>query len=125
MLCMALALVYAGASSSQMINTIQHASIQSAEHEHSVFSDAVTAQAGHHVDDDHHDDGDEEQGPDQLAGGHHHHGDTGPSLLADRADELANVVLFESLHASTRDRQVTGIAVPGPERPPRLVTLAA
>lgn len=125
MLCMALALVYAGASTSQVIDTIQHAPVQVTEHEHSVFSNALTAQAGDHADDNHADETDDEQAPDHLAGGHHHHGDTGPSLIAGAADELANVVLFESLHASIRDRQVIGIAVPGPERPPRQMTLAA
>ena len=52
LLCLALAVVYAGSSATQISNTIQHSAAQASEHEHSMLSDALAIQAGHHADDD-------------------------------------------------------------------------
>lgn len=125
-MCIALALVYAGALTSQMVNQIQHAPAQAVHHDHAVFASAFELQADSHAQDAHHDDevgGDE--APDHLAGGHHHHGDTGPSVMADAVPEFAMMAPFESLRASIADRQIAGVGVPGPERPPRQTALTA
>jgi len=123
-LCLVLALVYAGASASQAINTMQHSAAQEAAHEHSVLSDALEMRGSHHADDGPAD-LDNDQTQHDVAGGHHHHGDTGPSLLATSANELPGVMLFSNSRAPARDRRVDGIAVPGPERPPMVLKLAA
>ena len=124
LLCLALALVYAGSSASQITNTIQHSAAQASEHEHSMLSDALAIQAGHHADDDPADAADNQTQHD-VAGGHHHHGDAGPSLLAANMNELPGVLLFENLRALSGDRHVDGIAVPSPERPPMVLKLDA
>lgn len=125
MLCMALALVYAGALGSQVAGQLQHAPTQVADHDHLMFSDVLTLQADDHADASHDGKTTDDQSQDQLAGGHHHHGDTGPSLMTGTADELAGVILFETVRPSIKDRQIAGVAVPGPERPPRQMILAA
>lgn len=122
MLCVALALVYACASASQVIDRIQHSSAHVTQHDHVVFSDAVAVVAhGDHHDDDvgGGDVGTGDQPSDHLAGGHHHHGDTGPSLAVDTTEAFGLMALSESLRSSIQDRQIAGVAVPGPERPPR------
>ncbi|WP_157973106.1 hypothetical protein [Blastomonas sp. UPD001] len=124
LLCLALALVYAGSSASQLANTIQHSGIQSSAHEHSVLSEVLPIEVGHHADNDLADASDDQERRD-IAGGHHHHGDTGPSLLATSAVELLGVMLLENLRAPAGNRHVDGIAVAGPERPPMVLRLAA
>lgn len=124
--CIALALVYAGALTSQMVNQIQHAPAQAAHHDHAFFGSAFELPANSRAQDAHHDDevgGDE--APDHMTGGHHHHGDTGPSVMANAVPEFASVVPFERLRASITDRQIAGIHMPGPERPPRQRQLTA
>jgi hypothetical protein len=124
LLCLALAVVYAGSSATQISNTIQHSAAQASEHEHSMLSDALAIQAGHHADDDPADAADNQTQHD-VAGGHHHHGDTSPSLLATSANDLPGVMLLGNLRAPAGDRHVDGIAVPGPERPPMVLKLDA
>lgn len=124
LLCLALALVYAGSSASQMANTLQHSGVQASAHEHSMLSDVLPIEAGHHADNDLADAADDQERRD-IAGGHHHHGDNGPSLLATSAVELPGVMLMGSLRAPAGDRHVDGIAVAGPERPPMVLKLAA
>ena len=123
-LCLALTLVYAGSFASQITNSIQHSAAQASEHEHSMLSDALAIQAGHYADDDPVDAADDQTQHD-VAGGHHHHGDTSPSLLATSANELPGVMLLGNLRARAGDLHVDGIAVPGPERPPMVLKLAA
>lgn len=123
-LCLALALVYAGGTTSQLMNSLQHSGTQSAAHQHLALNDAPAMQDDQHADDDHADAG-YDQAQDDMAGGHHHHGDAGPSLLATSANELTGVMLFGNLRARTGDRPVVGIAVPGPERPPMVLKLDA
>ena len=123
-LCVGLMLVYAVGSTSQLTNTLQHSVDQASAHEHSVLSNALTIQANQHADDDHSDPADD-QGQNEIAGGHHHHGDNGPSLLATSAHDLPGVILLGNLRARAGDRHVDGIAVPGPERPPMVLKLAA
>lgn len=116
MLCMAVVLVYAGASTSQVINQIQHSPAQVTAHDHDIFSDAgaIAMQTDHHDDD-----AGEDQSSEHLAGGHHHHGDTGPSLMVSVSDPIESLALAESLRAPLKVRQVAGVDEPGPERPPR------
>lgn len=123
-LCLALALVYAGGTTSQLLNSLQHSGTQSAAHQHLALNDALAMQAGHHADDDPPDAADD-QIQHEIAGGHHHHGDTGPSLLTSFANELPGVMQFRNLRAPTGDRHIDGISVPGPERPPMVVKLTA
>jgi hypothetical protein len=124
LLCLVLALVYASGSTSQVVNTIQHSNAQASAHDHSELSDALAMQADHHADIDPAEP-DDDQGQNEIAGGHHHHGDNGPSLLATSAHELPGVMLLGNLRARAGDRHVDGIAVPGPERPPMVLKLAA
>lgn len=124
LLCLVLALVYAGGSASQLVNTIQHSGAEEFAHDHSVLSDVLAMQAGHHADIDPAEPADD-QGQNEIAGGHHHHGDNGPSLLATSAHDLPGVILLGNLRARAGDRHVDGIAVPGPERPPMVLKLAA
>jgi hypothetical protein len=124
MLCLVLALVYAGGSASQVVNTIQHSGAEASAHDHSVLSDALAMQADHHADIDPAESADD-QAQNEIAGGHHHHGDNGPSLLATSAHELPGVIMLANLRARAGDRHVDGIAVLGPERPPMVVKLAA
>lgn len=124
LLCLVLALVYAGGSASQLVNTIQHSGAEAFAHDHSVLSDVLAMQAGRHADIDPAEPADD-QGQNEIAGGHHHHGDNGPSLLATSAHDLPGVILLGNLRAHAGDRHVDGIAVPGPERPPMVLKLAA
>lgn len=124
LLCMVLALVYASASGSEVLNSIQHSGAEASAHDHSVLSDALAMQADHHADIDPADPADD-KGQNEIAGGHHHHGDNSSSLLASSADELPGLMLLGNLRALAGDRHVDGIAVPGPERPPMVLKLAA
>lgn len=124
LLCLALALVYAGGTTSRLMNSLQHSGTQASAHEHLALSDALAMQAGHHADDDPPDAADD-QTQHEIVGGHHHHGDTGPSLLATFVNELPGVMLFKNLRAPTGDRHLDGIPVPGPERPPMVLKLDA
>lgn len=124
LLCLVLALVYAGGSASQVVNAIEHSAAQSSAHDHSVLIDALAMQAGDHAEIDPANSADD-QAQNEIAGGHHHHGDTGPSLLATSANEMPGVTLLGNLRVPAGDRHVDGIAVPGPERPPMVLKLAA
>lgn len=127
MLCMALALVYAGALTSQLADQVQHSGTQTDHHDHLVFSDgwAMVGTDDHHADDADVEDTDTVQ-PDQPdAGGHHHHSDTGPSLIQPLADALPRFAYYAGMRAPPREQAVVGVAVPGPERPPKLAILTA
>jgi len=126
MLCMALALVYAGALTSQIVDQVQHLPEQAAAHDHMIFSAAgQIAPIADHNGGDHH--GEDHQAddagiahPDEPdASGHHHHSDTGPGLMVLAAGSAATPVFFEALHAPLNDQEATRVAVPGPERPPK------
>lgn len=128
-LCLAMAFVYAVGSTTQLINGLQHSGPQASAHEHSVLSDALVTQADHHTADHHagedHADAADDQTQDDMVGGHHHHGDTGPSLLATLGTELPRAMLFGTMLAFAGDQHIVGISVPGPERPPMVLKLAA
>lgn len=126
---MALAFVYAVGSITQLINGLQHSGPQASVHEHWVLSDALVVHADHHTNDQHvdedHADPAVDPTQDDMAGGHHHHGDTGPSLLATLGNELPRAMLFGTMLVFAGDQHIIGISVPGPERPPMVLKLAA
>src|SRR3546814_18950475 len=88
MFCIALALVFAGASLASAVDRMQHGPGGSPAHEHMLFSDISLEDA--HDQDHHQPDQGGEDPSDRLAGGHHH-GDSGSGLhiLASAAATVA------------------------------------
>src|SRR3546814_1697036 len=84
MLCIALALVFAGASLASAVDRMQHGPGGSPAHEHMLFSDISLEDA--HDQDHHQPDQGGEDPSDRLAGGHHH-GDSGSGLIILRSEE--------------------------------------
>lgn len=128
-LCVALMLFYAATIPAKAANQIQHAPGLMLAHDHDVpisFSvDAVHDYQDAHA--EHHEDtSDSEDEPsDRAGGGHHHHGDSGPNLLVPEAAAGQATISRASLHQSISERHIVGLRSPGPERPPRSVTLNA
>ena len=121
-LCMALTLVYAVAATAQIANQIEHSAQQVASHDHMVFSDA-----GSFAFDDHHlaDDQGDGQADGSVPAGHHHHSDVGPGLMLPTAEAMVQAAFFEARRAPPKARGIVGVAVPGPERPPKQTVLSA
>jgi len=128
MLCMALALVFAGTSLSSIVDKIQHTPGAAAQHSHLLFSEL--ADEGLHLDDhdlghhdaDHHapgEDQDDDGSTPHAPSGHHHHGDSGSGLLALAHDGALPSPPSVRLNGFASERPVTGLRVPGPERPPK------
>lgn len=123
MLCIALALVFAGSTLSSALDHIQHASSGTPEHEHLLFSD-ISIEDTH--DQNHHepDQGDENPS-DQLAGGHHHHGDSGAGLIVLAAADTSLATPAGDNPGFVPDRPAFGIRLLGPERPPKISKIRA
>lgn len=126
-LCAALMLFYAATIPAKAANEIQHTPALMAEHDHSGIAgfsiDAVHDNDGVHA--QHHEGTPEEddQTDDRVVGGHHHHGDSGSSLLVANAATAVNIAPSGSLHDARSERPISGLRSPGPERPPRSISL--
>jgi hypothetical protein len=125
MLCIALSVVFTGASAADVIDKIQHQEPSAHHHEHMAFSDV--ALDDHHQDGGHGDDGglvdvqDDSATTDNHPGAGHHHAD-GPSGVLVANDFLgAGPPLRTRLRAGSDDR-VRSPGSPGPERPPKIPT---
>lgn len=121
MLCIVLALVFAGASLSGAVDQIQHAPGATVEHEHLVFSAASIERANA---DRLSSQPDGEEDTDEMVGGHYHHGDSGSSMLVMTPAELMTSMIG-NLHAIAPERPTVGLPPSGPERPPQFVTMNA
>lgn len=133
MLCMALALVFAGTTLSSVVDTIQHAPGAAAQHSHLLFSELADEglhlddhDLGHHDADHHAPDGDQDDGgnPAHAPSGHHHHGDSGSGLLATADNGAIQPSPAAQLRGFAPEPSVTGLRVPGPERPPKTGTMS-
>ena len=119
MLCVVLALAFAGASATRIIDRIQHQPGGPADHTHLPFSDIA------YDADDHHDDQDKSANPDHQPGpSHHHHGDSGSGLPVLVAAETAKSGLDTDRHGRRRDRAPPGLSAYVPERPPKHDTIS-
>jgi hypothetical protein len=131
-LCIALTLVFAGASLSRMVDQIQHAPGASAVHEHLIFSD-ISLDDAHDLELDHdqgqheadNDGSDEPDSSDQIAGGHHHHGDSGSGLIVLASTDAGEIAMVGDALNAVPDRPAIGFEIQGPERPPKPSTISA
>lgn len=123
MLCIALVLVFAGASLSSAVDRIQHAPGASIEHQHMVFSE-MTVELDHANDHLAPQPGDDDPA-DHLPGGDHHHGDAGSGMLVAALAASALFAISGDLHGLAPDNQTSGLHIHGPERPPKSLTLNA
>ncbi|MBN2974289.1 hypothetical protein OVY48_05800 [Sphingobium sp. SA2] len=121
MFCIALAVVFAGASLSTSIDKIQHAPGVSFEHDHSLFSDASIIQD--HADDHHVPQPGDNDPSDHLPGSHHHHGDGGSAVPVTASADSVQVALSSELLGLAPDNQTPGLRIPGPERPPKSLAI--
>ena len=119
-LCVALSVVFAGASAASVIDGVQHSA--HVPHQHGLHLAFSVADTDHHAD-HHHDDGDHHDGDgapgDHQPGAGHHHADAPVGTLSAVVETGAAVVLAElTLHiegaASAR-----GVRPGGLERPPK------
>jgi hypothetical protein len=123
MLCIALALIFAGFSVSSAIDGIQHAPGAPTEHEHLILSDLSMEQD--HADDHHAPASDEDSPADHLPGGHHHHGDSGSGTILPAPAGAMMLVLANDPRDIEPEHQAPGLKVRGPERPPKTLTMNA
>jgi len=125
MLCIALSVVFTGASAVSVIDKIQHQGPSAHHHEHMAFSDVAL--------EDHHQDGgqgddrgladvqEDEATTDNHPGAGHHHGDGPSGVLVAYDLPGAGPPLRTRLMAGSDDR-VQSSGSPGPERPPKSLT---
>ena len=127
MLCIVLALVFAGSTLARAFDNIQHAPGAAAEHEHLLFSDISieTAHDHHHEHDGDEPDQGDESPLDHLSGGHHHHGDGGTGMIVLAAADTVPAAQPDDNPGFVPDRPAIGIKLLGPERPPKIATISA
>jgi hypothetical protein len=129
-LCLLLTLVFAGTSTANALDSVQHLPGGTAQHVHSPLSIAtITFEDDHHVADydaGHHDDDadDDHRGPDQQPG-HHHHADGNSGLPAFAASDAALAMIASDRPALSPDTLPLGLTLHGPERPPKASTRTA
>lgn len=132
-LCVALSVVFAGASASSLIDKLQHQGPSAHAHAHIVFSVALE---DHHADGDldHHGDHADDVAsvqapdvaPDHLPGaGHHHHTDSPAGFVATGAPLAALTAQSSERLAARSDHLIRSPGSPGPERPPKSLTTSA
>ncbi|WP_288287783.1 hypothetical protein [uncultured Sphingobium sp.] len=120
MLCVVLALAFAGASATRIVDRIQHQPGGPADHTHLPFSDIAYDADDHYDDHAGTDDQDNGANPDHQPGpSHHHHGDSGSGLPVLAAAETVKSDLGADRHDLRRDRAPPGLSTYGPERPPK------
>ena len=119
MLCIALALMFAGTVVSSAVDQVQHAVPVAGVHDHSIFNLAIA------IDDhdaDHHADRGDPASQDEDAGnqpGHHHHADSGSGIPVFAAVSLARLPAARARLPLPAVRNLGSAAPTGPERPPR------
>lgn len=125
-LCIGLALLFAFASASRNVDQLQHSPGAATEHYHVLFGSLSIE--NDHADDDHHrvmaghdghDDSDDDSGPDHMPGSHHHHADGGSGFLALSSGAPSFWYADSASYAAEAARQIVGMAIRGPERPPK------
>lgn len=125
-----LTLVFAGTSTANALDRVQHLPGGPAQHVHSPLSTAtITFEDDHHVADHdagpHDDDADDDHhGPDQQPG-HHHHADGNSGLPAFVASDSVQAMIASSLPNIARDALPPSLTLHGPERPPKALTRIA
>jgi hypothetical protein len=121
MLCIALALVFAGASLASAVDRMQHGPGGSPTHEHMLFSD-ISLEDAH---EDHHQPDQGNEDPTDRLAGSHHHGDSGSGLIILASADATVAALVDEAHGLAPDRPVLGFRIQGPERPPKPSTISA
>jgi hypothetical protein len=125
MLCIALAMVFAGASLSRNVDRLQHGPGGSPIHEHLLFSD-ISLDDGHSHDFDHDQSGyDDDDSSEPFTGGHHHHGDLGSGLILLASHDWSVPALRGDRHNQVPEPREAGFRILGPERPPKTSTISA
>lgn len=119
MLCVALSLVFAGASAASAVDQVEHQGEAASHHGHLAFSDI-------HFEADHHDVEDADAASDDAGSGpqHHHHGDGlvgQPAVSATLASPAPSAVLL----LVQRDDLAASLGTQGLERPPKAFTTRA
>lgn len=118
-----LALLFAGASSSNMLDRVQHAPSVASDHEHVLFS-GLTAESDHS--DDHRSSDDDESDTGRVPQGHHHHhGDAGSAIPLDASDRSSIAPVRSHPHDVGPTGERPGSNAAGLERPPRGMTMNA
>ncbi len=115
MLCIALTLIFAGASLSDLMDDLQHVPGAAIEHEHFPFS--AIALDPHHA--EHHAPQPDKDGLADHLAGHHHHGDHGPGLVVQGSGGNMVFALGDDRHGIAPDRQTPASMGRGLERPPK------
>lgn len=123
MLCIALTLVFAGASMTSIVDRLQHDVGVAADHEHLPLS-VIAFDTSDHADG--HSDAtspvNSEDAPSHQPGTeHHHHGDSGPSLAAFGTLGQAGVFPISSSQPFVGDDRLASVLIHGPERPPKTI----
>lgn len=119
----ALALLFAGASASNMLDQIQHPPGKAIDHDHLLFG-SLTAELDHA--DDHDPSGDDRDETGRLLQGHHHHhGDTGSAIALDPSDRSLISLVRNHPHDTGPSSEKPGSGTTGPERPPRHAMISA
>src|SRR3546814_18670172 len=116
MLCIALALVFAGASLASAVDRMQHGPGGSPAHEHMLFSDISLEDA--HDQDHHQPDQGGEDPSDRLAGGHHH-GDRGSGLIILASAPATVAALLAADPGLVTERPAHRFRNQRPGRPPK------
>ncbi|MEQ6332549.1 hypothetical protein [Sphingobium sp. MK2] len=123
MLCVVLALAFAAASATSVVDRIQHQPGAPTNHQHMLFTDISFDADDHHVGHSDASDRDDGADPDHQPGtGHHHHGDSGSGLPAFASGDNGLPDLRSDRRSLTPARPVIGVTIHGPERPPKSIT---
>lgn len=131
-LCIGLALLFAFALVARNVDQLPHLPGASAEHHHVLFGSVAIENDP--ADDDHHramaahdghGDSDDDSGPDHMPGSHHHHADGASGFLALSSGAPALWSADSASYAAEAVRQIVGLALRGPERPPKAALMNA
>src|SRR3546814_11485033 len=106
MLCIALALVFAGASLASAVDRMQHGPGGSPAHEPMLFSD-ISLEDAH--DQDHHQPDQGGEDPSDRPAGGHHYGDSGSGLIILASDDAIVPPPRDAAHGMLPDRPAPGI----------------
>ena len=114
MFCIALSLLYATATAASVLDRVQHQSQPTQHHQHGGFSDLSF--------DDHHQDGDSDASHDPGSG-HHHHADGPQGIIGENQGCGVSASSAERL-AILSDQLIASPGSPGPERPPKHLSIS-
>lgn len=116
MLCIGIALLFAGASAASVVDGVQHAA--KAPHEHHFSLTSVSDDHHDHGQDSHHQQGDDDAGDHQTGPGHHHSGPPAVALTGLEAPTYLAPVAMQVASANSASK-VEGLQPGGLDRPPR------